>query len=183
MPGIDDWTDTLDAGKRRIAALQRLRQQMFVSCWHMSEHESDGMWKAYCGSGDGVCVQTTYNKLQASVGFLPLGLVEYRNFQTYKGQYNPWLGAWLKRDVFSSENEVRVLSFQQWLGPRGTTPPGQKTISLPIAWDPEQVVGGIHVHPKSDHSYIEVVNDIVDRFAPALSGKVWYSSMGASPPY
>jgi hypothetical protein len=184
MPGIPEWSDAPEAAEQRIAALQTLRRQMFVSCWHLSEHESHGMWQAYCRSGDGVCIRTTYRKLRASVAFLPTGLVEYIDVQTYNGKYNPWLGAWLKRDVFSFENEVRILSLGSWVpGWLEMTPSERLKMTYPIGWDPEQIVEGVYVHPESDFSYIESVNDIVDRFAPALSGKVWYSSMGVSPPY
>lgn len=89
MPGIEDFTGAPDAGERRIAALRALRGQMFVNCWHMSEHESHPMWRVYCGRGDGICIQTTYDRLRASVGFLPIGLVEYKDFARYEGSYNP----------------------------------------------------------------------------------------------
>lgn len=90
----------------------------------------------------------------------------------------------MKRNVFSYENEVRILSLGSWVpGWQEMTPSEQSKMTHPIGWDPEQVVEGVYVHPESDYSYIEVVEDIVSRFAPALTGHVWYSTMGSSPPY
>jgi len=182
MPGIEDFDDSPYASHKRIAALREVRKHMFVNCWHMSEHESHGMWGVYCRPGDGVCIQTTYERLKASLAWLPIGLVEYGDFTTYKGPYNPWLGAWLKRNAFSYENEVRVLSLDYWI-PGLKEEPGREMVGTPIEWPPEKIIENMYVHPNSGYSYIEVVNDIVELFAPALKGRVWYSSMGASPPY
>lgn len=48
------------------------RQQLFVNCWSNSDHESHALWRVYCGSPEGVTIQTTLGKLQASVGDIPV---------------------------------------------------------------------------------------------------------------
>ena len=53
------------------------RRKMFVNCWSNSDHESHALWRVYCGSPEGVAVQTTLAKLQASVGSLPVLKVSY----------------------------------------------------------------------------------------------------------
>ena len=46
------------------------RQRTFVSCWNASDHESHALWRIYCGSSDGVALQTTFGKLRPSSLFI-----------------------------------------------------------------------------------------------------------------
>jgi hypothetical protein len=63
------------------------RQRTFVSCWNASDHESHALWRIYCGSSDGVALQTTFGKLRESVGGLPVYRVAYE----IPGK--PWCGS------------------------------------------------------------------------------------------
>jgi hypothetical protein len=44
-----------------------LKREMYASCWHAGEDESEAMWKLYCGDRGGVAMQTTYERLDASL--------------------------------------------------------------------------------------------------------------------
>jgi hypothetical protein len=60
------------------------RKQIFLSCWHLNEHESEAMWRLYCGAERGVAIQTTYEKLAAAVphdGFI--AKVRYEDYGSY----------------------------------------------------------------------------------------------------
>lgn len=39
--------------------LQRHRYAHFVNCWHMSDHESDAMWRLYSLANTGIAIQST----------------------------------------------------------------------------------------------------------------------------
>ena len=39
----------------------------YVSCWHANEAESEAMWRLYCATDAGVALQTTYERLDASL--------------------------------------------------------------------------------------------------------------------
>ncbi len=65
-----------------VATYQKQRENFFVNCWHMNNHESYLMWKAY---GDrGYAIQTTFERLQASFETLTPaitgGVVDYVDF-------------------------------------------------------------------------------------------------------
>ena len=60
--------------------IRKLRERTFVSCWTASNSESHAMWSVYCGSSEGVAVQTTLQKLKASVGELSVRPVRYEKF-------------------------------------------------------------------------------------------------------
>lgn len=55
QPSRDEW----------LAELEELRSRVFVSCWHLSEHESHAMWRVYCGRQDGVAIVASYAALIA----------------------------------------------------------------------------------------------------------------------
>ena len=54
-----------------------VRTHIFVSCWNLSEHENDALWKIYGLSKESVAVRTSYGKLR-SVPNVKAGKVEYR---------------------------------------------------------------------------------------------------------
>ena len=62
---------------------QDSRSEFYVNCWHMNEHESYLMWKAY---GDrGYAIQTTYERLQCAFerteNLVTGGVVKYVDFE------------------------------------------------------------------------------------------------------
>ena len=173
----------VDATTDRAEALQRIRRRIFVSSWHMSAHESDALWRVYCPT-EGIAIRTTYRKLRDSVGGLPVGMVEYVDFGSYRQPYDPMLGAWLKRTHFSTDQEVRVGLYSGWLSDPCTKEPERRTIGMPIDWPLEQAIERIVVYPQADYSYIEAVTDLVGRLVPHLPEPVvMYSALASHPPY
>ena len=49
--------ESLADGRRRAV------KSHYISCWHMNEAESAGMWKLYSRSSDAVCIRTDYRTL------------------------------------------------------------------------------------------------------------------------
>ena len=40
------------------------RDELFVTCWNASEHESHALWRIYCSTSEGVAIQTTLDRLK-----------------------------------------------------------------------------------------------------------------------
>ena len=53
------------------------RNNTFINCWNMSDHESNALWQIYCKSTDGVVLQTSYEKLNLIKGQHSLHQVTY----------------------------------------------------------------------------------------------------------
>lgn len=47
-------------------AFEELRRLTKVSCWHRASYESDAMWQLYAGSGKGVAVRTSPDRIRAA---------------------------------------------------------------------------------------------------------------------
>lgn len=60
---------------RRVERMSSLRlemkRQVFASCWHENNADSEAMWRLYCGETDGVALKTSYETLDRS---LPAGV-------------------------------------------------------------------------------------------------------------
>lgn len=98
---------------------QLLRRSTFVNCWHANSHEDAGMWDRYGKQGEGVAVTTTLDRLIASVADEPrpidIAHVEYMDYRVgsildKSGELNHFLLCCTKRDSFSQEQEVRLIT-------------------------------------------------------------------------
>ncbi|HUW30049.1 MAG TPA: hypothetical protein VM223_00395, partial [Planctomycetota bacterium] len=56
------------------------RKFMAINCWHMNDHESEAMWRIYLSGGEGIALQSTYNRLVRCFGGAEdvfVGVVKY----------------------------------------------------------------------------------------------------------
>jgi hypothetical protein len=44
--------------------LKEYRKNIYVSCWHLSGHESAAMWNLYLKSNEGIAIQSTYKRFK-----------------------------------------------------------------------------------------------------------------------
>ena len=156
-----------------------IRQNLFVNCWHLGHHESEAMWRIYCGREDGIAIVLPYSRLRDSIKATDtfIGKVEYIPYETGMlkrlGQFSPGMH---KRQEFEHENEARIVQ-------RRVIDSGSElsVLSVQIAWDPEAYIERIVISPYSRPWYADVVQGIVDKVAPLLSGKLQTSAMRAPP--
>lgn len=103
------------------------RHCVFASCWHMNESESAGMWSQYIRAGEGIAVQTTFEKLKAAISIeshpVHGAMVQYVDFDTHVPDHlNIVTWGVLKRSSYAHENEFRLVALDQ-AGPTGLTLP------------------------------------------------------------
>src|SRR5207253_250703 len=152
------------------------RRQVFVNCWSNSDHESHALWRVYCGSPEGVAIQTTLANLQASVGELPVLKDSYEIPGSRKQTPTRLDLVTKKRPMFAYEQEVRiVLSIENDPQPG----PEQEARGRGLDWIPEANVESIRVHPEADSAFMETVKAVVEQYAPALKDIIAWSDMNA----
>ena len=86
-----------------------------------------------------------------------------------------------KRLSFSHEKEVRLVTSKMpdfW-----GTPNESYVEGLSIDWPVDNIVEAIYVNPYAPEYYQEVVRIILNRVAPNLAEKVFWSKMRAKPVY
>lgn len=159
---------------------QESRKETFVSCWHANDHESEAMWRLYCGSGSGVAIQTTYSKLVRSIEHqydVHIGLVRYIDYE--EGIFpdaNTFSPIMHKRTSFSHEHEVRLVQC--------SVPPPESEVpleSLTVPWDIQVYADRIFVDPYAPAYYFEAVKSVLSAMCPPLSSRLEWSQMKAIP--
>lgn len=175
LPFPDVMPETAMQRAQRIIAAWR--RETFISCWSSSDHESHALWRIYCGADEGVAIQTTFARLKASVGSVPLLRVAYETPGSRR-QTPDCLGlASQKRPMFAYEHEVRLVDYKDGADLAPEMP------GYGLDWEPEKNVESIRVHPQASASFHETVVGVVEQHAPALSDCVAWSDMTIPPPF
>lgn len=147
--------------------LQSYRERMFVNCWFASEHESDLMWNRYCGTVEGVALETTLGKLKRALPTVrPVSYAEPPPSKIFPTMFEL---ATQKRPEFRDEREVRSLLF--WEQPYS----GNPFLGIPITFEFETALDYVRV--KGDFVFWETVAGALERFAPKLAHFVPYSKL------
>jgi hypothetical protein len=165
------------AMQRSERIIKMWRQHTFINCWSASAHESHALWRIYCPTSEGVAIQTTLAKLQASVG----GLLVYRVTYAIPGsrKQTPTRIDLMtkKRPMFAYEQEVRIIRL---IDEEHQMP---ETVGCGVAWDFDNCVESIRVHPEADPSFMDTVIATVECYSPTLKDRVAWSAMNARPPF
>lgn len=127
--------------ENNLAMFKNSRNCVFASCWHMNQTESAGMWAQYIRAGEGIAVQTTFEKLKSSIAaqthLVSGAVVQYVDFEEYEpNEFNVLVWGTLKRSSYSHEREFRLVALDQ-PGPSG----------LSIAVDVTQLIERVYVAP------------------------------------
>lgn len=135
--------------------LMLLSSRIVCNCWHLSETESDAMWKLY-GNGVGVMLVSTVKRLCGAIkgsysrhicspnpqeySIAPISYVDERSKKDLPEFYlqRPWL---LKRASFAHEQEIRVSHEVAWMA----FDPGAEGILINL--DPRTLISEIVLSP------------------------------------
>ena len=183
---FEEWKSNPATADVMNRARSGLRRQTFVSCWHANNVESEAMWRLYCGSHDGIALQTTYEKLDASLpeGVL-LGQMTYLDYETDKDPPRDPLALLMrKRQAFEHEHEVRALIWPKHS--QGDPVPhdfnGDDTV-INLPWSAHEYLEHIYVSPYAEEWYRDVVVAVLEKFAPELVSRLQWSHMRGVPLY
>ena len=166
---------------------KRLRQYIYVSCWHANEHESAAMWNLYAESGKGIAIQTTFDRLYDILHAVPtklfLGMIEYLDYQN---ESTPWVGAlspfMRKRKSFEHEQEVRAIiedAPDSWPLSREQAQDEGRLEGLPIAVSLADLIENVYVAPQSPDWFRQLVDKMSDKYG--LSKPVRQSILDEDP--
>jgi hypothetical protein len=105
--------------KRLLGNFHKERIFLMINFWHMNHHESVAMWDLYVRTGEGIAVQSTIGRLQASFDASPfdihMGEVRYIDYsQDPVDDSNVFTLLLSKRKSFEHERELRVFCRPHW---------------------------------------------------------------------
>ncbi|WP_340701367.1 DUF2971 domain-containing protein [Brevibacillus borstelensis] len=169
--------------------MKKVQDFAAVSCWHINEHESAGMWDLYLNSKDGIALKSDYNSLYNSMNDLRYrlfsGKVQYIDFDNEMTSRNIYDTLFYKRKSFSHENELRLMiiasRYDEWYLERTFEMEGipfnkvdEKMEELEessyefshekgtlIPYDLNKLIHGIYVSPRSSPAVVDDVKKMV----------------------
>lgn len=165
---------------------------MFINCWHMNEVESAAMWQLYAPSGQGVAIQTTYQKLRDElpddVYFGEVKYICYKNDQIdLSNSFGPFMH---KREAFRHERELRAIHSKSPIHTRINPGNGQDEhiaahdihnfeSGKNFGVDLNKLVERIHVSPVAQGWYTDLIRSIAKRYA--LQAEIKQSDLDEQP--
>ncbi len=179
------------------AAFRTLRHWAAVSCWYLSEIESDAMWRLYGSATEAVAVRTSTLKLkdeltrhtesvapeQGPLAFVmgPVSYVDFRTTELVSYGTDPLGRYFLKRRAFEAEREYRVAVLMPALyqGIEQDTLPDVPGVTVPIR--PAELIDEVVVSPFAPRWFRDVVDRAVEAFAPGV--RVRASELSTTPRY
>lgn len=152
------------------------RTWVYLNCWHLNEHESMAMWKLYGYWDESVCIQSTYQLLDAALPEdVVLGSVKYIDYGHYQmppGWVQPFFHKWKS---FDYENEVRAVAanfpisdgeLARQIDSRAELSELEK-LNPPvkrITVDLNFLVERIYVSPLAESWFVDLVKDVTEKY-------------------
>ena len=147
----------------KISLMRKMfRNDMYVSCWHLSEVESAAMWSLYGGNGAAIAVRATYGALAKVLPpYANLGKVNYLNWDKESfNSMNAFAAILSKRASYRHESEVRAII---WKGsPTIDLPFNDFGADLPIVLN--DLIDRVYVSPAAPEWFEEIVTDLCLRY-------------------
>jgi hypothetical protein len=151
-----------------------MRHNVYVNCWHHNTYESHAMWNVYLPAGEGVAIQSTYERLERSFRSWPDPLfaskVTYIDHTTDSFPSNNFLYPFLhKAKSFSHENEIRLI---YWHGAAEAARMTREN-RLPAPGVPLPFFPG----PENGVSIVVDLDALIDRVIVAPKSQPWFASL------
>lgn len=167
-----------------IDASLKLRQEMFISCWFVSDHESAAMWQLYLQSTEGIAIQSDHDALTDAIEKSNLQgrttLVQYIDYDTTPvpmgNLFFPFVH---KRLSFAHENELRAIFWSHESVNKHLIDENATSVTIDIV--PEELIKAIYVSPKAPRWFGDLVEQLIKRYS--LDILVVRSSLYERPTY
>lgn len=147
-------SDGLATWKRMI---ELVRTTVCANCWHVSDVESEAMWKLYGRYEDGLAFVATPASIRAAFRDQDItgGLVDYsgNDFEAGTAEQNLLQWATTKRPSYQHESEFRLLAR------RADDRAERGGISVPI--DPEVLIDEVVLSPRMQRWQIDMFRELL----------------------
>lgn len=164
-----DHYEMMEASRSQIR--ETMRRSVYMSCWHQSDVESAAMWDLYQREGRGIAILTDWASLTSSIiseRSVFGARVRYVDYDTTLIPERNLFDAFLcKRESFSHEREVRLVSLAGSLGAETDGGPGADLPEgpvVPISVRLGTMIKEVRVAPDAPHWIHAVVEDVTRRY-------------------
>ncbi len=157
----------------------RNRELMFISCWHINDHESAALWKVYLQSNEGVAIKSDCHALESALEHCNLeagvSVVRYIDYDQvmlpFGNSYYPFL---YKRTSFAHEAELRALIWAGLKHNRSLISEGASAVTIDVELG--DLIKAVHVCPTAPRWFGDLVEQVTRRYelsAPVLRSNLY----------
>lgn len=180
-----------------------LRETNFINCWHMSEDESDAMWKLYTGLSEGICIRSTFKRFtesfKKSSEKVFIGQVNYLDYKRdFIDETMMFYQLLSKRLAFRHERELRAIVWRhedtegRYFDADGNPTSQDKSarghavnkyperIGINVTVDLEELIEAIYVSPTSEKWFLELVQSTIKKLG--FNFPIKQSELALAPP-
>ena len=140
-----------------------VRRQVFINSWHISEHETAMMWRAYEGA---VAVVSTVGQLMTVLDASPedtrVGQVCYHGELIAGGSYDTNILSLCKRPNFEPDREFRAILWRENGPPKTPEPPLDRGVYVTV--DLAALINQVVVSPHSKRWLAPTLSAVLDKF-------------------
>lgn len=158
-----------------------------ISCWNISEDESDALWQLYCSGQEGIAIQSTIGHLKESLKQedrdIYIGKVNYVNHikelkpQTDIDLLRPFLDKGISHKY---EEEVRaVIDFPPFVLKNNVLKPRRMTGGYYATTNPDLLIEEVFISPRSPKWKRELVRSVLLKYR--LNKRVHKSDLTKKP--
>ena len=163
--------------------LIKMKSLVLVSCWNLSEYESEALCRLYTSSSEGVAIQSSYEFLinvARTDDDLYIGCVKYIDYdREFFPADNLLYPAMQKRRAFSHESEVRLLSADLNKVDDSRNKPKGRNVKVYLP----ELIRGVYISPYAQEWYADNIRWLISQSCPLLEDRVHWSRMRGRPFY
>ncbi len=181
-------SSTLNGSKKPSSLKEWLTTHLipthFISCWYMSDYESDAMWRLYTTHDEGIAIKSTIGSLKKTLELsqerIWIGRVKYIDYKRWtppEATDNEDLSLWVepffcKRIGFQHENELRALIHKK--------EPFDHLPGINVRVQLSTLLHAVYVFPDSSNWFLSLVKDVLEKYG-FRDMNVKRSSLGEKP--
>ena len=146
------------------------KEKAFLSCWHLSEYESEAMWKLYSNFNLGIAIKSSVGGLMKSFSIeerydIYIGEVNYLDYEKDFFNYgNIFCYFCNKRESFECEKEIRAMVSHALENPERKANESYDGLGVNIKVDLNQLIENIYIAPFSPPWYFDLVKSVLKRY-------------------
>ncbi|MBI2335771.1 MAG: DUF2971 domain-containing protein [Deltaproteobacteria bacterium] len=164
--------DQLHYISQKSIAFEKLRGLTKINCWHLSEHESDAMWKIYLQQEKGIALQTTISRFFSALKpyrlqpeyddeIIWIGKVQYLDYRKEPLPSSSMLDRFFcKKRSFAYESEVRAVISLRTAEEFGVRIPDEG-IFVPV--DCSRLIQRIYIAPGLEPNFYQKIKVLLEK--------------------
>jgi len=142
--------------------LKKVKEHVYINCWHINDYESAAMWSLYSKTNESIAIQSTFLNLQRLVSNqAQMGAVAYIDYKTdFIPQGNMNYHCLCKRKSFTHEKEFRIIEYDMTNHFNDEKGDDFKTVDLDLS----ELIENIFISPGAPEYLPDLISSISSKY-------------------